>query len=270
MLVMELIDTHCHLDVAEFAADRLEVLGRARRAGVTGQVIPAIHAAGWPLLMELCQEEAGLYPALGMHPIYLAQHRPEHLDELRALIERERPVAIGEIGLDYFVEALDRDGQQRLFEAQLKVARDYQLPVLLHVRKAHDQVLAALRRIRVPGGIAHAFNGSAQQAQQYLDLGFKLGFGGTVTYDRALNIRRLAVELPLEAIVLETDAPDIPLASRRGERNSPEYLPEVAQAIAQLRGIDVAEVARITTDNAVTLLSLHEWDAQHPFSQGTS
>jgi TatD DNase family protein len=270
MLVMELIDTHCHLDVAEFAADRLEVLGRARRAGVTGQVIPAIHAVGWPLLMELCLEEAGLYPALGMHPIYLAQHRPEHLDELRALIERERPVAIGEIGLDYFVEALDRAGQQQLFEAQLKVARDYQLPVLLHVRKAHDQVLAALRRIRVPGGIAHAFNGSAQQAQQYLDLGFKLGFGGTVTYDRALNIRRLAVELPLEAIVLETDAPDIPLASRRGERNSPEYLPEVAQAIAQLRGIDVAEVARITTDNAVTLLSLHEWDAQHPFSQGTS
>ncbi len=265
---MKLIDTHCHLDVAEFAADRAEVLGRARRAGVAGQVLPAIHAAGWPALLTLCHAEPDLYPALGMHPIYLAQHRPEHLDELRALIERERPVAIGEIGLDYFVETLDRDGQQQLFEAQLRVARDYQLPVLLHVRKAHDQVLAALRRIRVPGGIAHAFNGSAQQARQYLDLGFKLGFGGTVTYDRALNIRRLAVDLPLDAIVLETDAPDIPLASRRGERNSPEYLPEVAQAIAQLRGMAVEEVARVTTDNATRLLSLHEWVLRHPLSQG--
>jgi len=267
---MILIDTHCHLDVEEFAADRTEVLGRARRAGVAGQVIPAIHAAGWPALMALCLGEMGLYPALGMHPIYLAQHRPEHLDELRALIERDRPVAIGEIGLDYFVETLDREAQQQLFEAQLKVARDYQLPVLLHVRKAHDQVLAALRRLRVPGGIAHAFNGSPQQAQQYIELGFKLGFGGTVTYDRALNIRRLAVDLSLESIVLETDAPDIPLASRRGERNSPEYLPEVAQALAQLRGISVEEVARITTNNAKTLLSLHEWDARHPLSQGPS
>ncbi|HEY0721065.1 MAG TPA: TatD family hydrolase [Gammaproteobacteria bacterium] len=266
---MILIDTHCHLDVAEFAADRLEVLGRARRAGVAGQVIPAIHAAGWPALMALCQAEAGLYPALGMHPIYLAQHRPEHLDELRALIERERPVAIGEIGLDYFVEELDRDGQQQLFEAQLRIARDYQLPVVLHVRKAHDQVLAALRRIRVPGGIAHAFNGSAQQAQQYMELGFKFGFGGTVTYDRALNIRRLVVELPLDALVLETDAPDIPLASRRGERNSPEYLPEVAQAIAQLRGISIDEVARVTTANAEQLLEFKKWDARVHSSQGT-
>jgi len=267
---MELIDTHCHLDVEEFAADRLEVLGRARRAGVTGQVIPAIHAAGWPALMGLCQEEAGLYPALGMHPIYLAQHRPEHVVELRGLIERERPVAIGEIGLDYFVEALDRDRQQQLFEAQLKVARDYQLPVLLHVRKAHDQVLAALRRIRVPGGIAHAFNGSMQQAQQYIDLGFKLGFGGTLTYDRALNIRRLATDLPLQAIVLETDAPDIPLASRRGERNSPEYLPEVAETLAQLRSVSVEEIAQATTANASALLSLREWNGRHPFPRGTS
>lgn len=266
---MELIDTHCHLDVEEFAADRLAVLGRARRAGVTRQVIPAIHAAGWPALMALCRAESGLYPALGMHPIYLAQHRPEHLDALRALIEAERPVAIGEIGLDYFVAELNRDEQQRLFEAQLRVARDYDLPVLLHVRKAHDQVLAALRRIRVPGGIAHAFNGSAQQAQHYLDLGFKLGFGGTVTYDRALNIRRLAAELPLEGIVLETDAPDIPLAARRGERNSPEYLPEVAQAIAALRGVAIEEVARATNANVETLLQLEKWDARvHP-AQGT-
>src|SRR5512143_331509 len=210
---MILVDTHCHLDVEEFAADRLEVLGRARRAGVIGQVIPAIHAAGWPALMSLCHAETGLYPALGMHPIYLTQHRQEHIDQLRVLIDRDRPVAIGEIGLDYFVEELDRDGQQQLFEAQLKVARDSQLPVLLHVRKAHDQVLAALRRIRVPGGIAHAFNGSLQQAQQYIDLGFKLCFGGTVTYDSSLNIRRLAADLPLDAMVLETDAPDIPLAS---------------------------------------------------------
>ncbi len=267
---MNLIDTHCHLDVEEFATDRLEVLGRARRAGVIGQVIPAIHAAGWPALMSLCHAETGLYPALGMHPIYLAQHRQEHIDQLRMLIDHDRPVAIGEIGLDYFVEELDRNGQQQLFEAQLKVARDYQLPVVLHVRRAHDQVLAALRRIRVPGGIAHAFNGSLQQAQQYIDLGFKLGFGGTVTYDRSLNIRRLAADLPLDAMVLETDAPDIPLASRRGERNSPEYLPEVAHVIAQLRGVSVEEIAQATTANASALLPLRDWDARRPFTQGIS
>jgi len=256
---MELIDTHCHIDVEEFAADRAEVLARSRAAGVCAQVVPAIHQPGWPALLELCRREADLFPALGMHPIYLDMHRPEHLDELRQRVDDQRPLAIGEIGLDYFVEGLDHAGQQSLFEAQLMIAQDANLPVLLHVRKAHDMVLATLRRLKFScGGIAHAFSGSRQQAEQYLDLGFKLGFGGTLTYDRALRIRALARELPLSAIVLETDAPDIVTSAHRGERNSPEYLPEVLAALSELRGESPETVAAQTTRNARALLRLPE------------
>lgn len=254
---MELIDTHCHIDVEEFAADRAQVLSRARAAGVTRQVVPAIHQPGWEFLRALCRWEADLLPALGMHPIYLDIHRPEHLTELRELLAGERPVAVGEIGLDYFVEGLDQAAQQALFEAQLRLAEEFALPVLLHVRKAHDQVLATLRRLKfAQGGIAHAFSGSRQQAEQYLELGFKLGFGGTLTYERSSRIRSLAAELPLEAIVLETDAPDIVTAAHRGERNSPEYLPEVLTALAGVRGADAAALAAATTANARAVLRL--------------
>lgn len=254
---MELIDTHCHIDVEEFAADRAQVLARARAAGVTRQVVPAIHQPGWSFLRSLCRQEADLLPALGLHPIYLAVHRPEHLEELRRLLADERPVAVGEIGLDYFVEGLDRAAQQTLFEAQLRLAEEFALPVLLHVRKAHDQVLATLRRLKFcQGGIAHAFSGSAQQAKRYLELGFKLGFGGTLTYTRSSRIRALAVALPLEAIVLETDAPDIVTAAHRGERNSPEYLPEVLAALAAVRSEDAASLAATTTANARAVLRL--------------
>lgn len=254
---MELIDTHCHIDVEEFAADRAQVLACARAAGVTRQVVPAIHQPGWAFLRSLCRQEADLLPALGLHPIYLAVHRPEHLEELRRLLADERPVAVGEIGLDYFVEGLDRAAQQTLFEAQLRLAEEFALPVLLHVRKAHDQVLATLRRLKFrQGGIAHAFSGSAQQAERYLELGFKLGFGGTLTYTRSSRIRALAVALPLEAIVLETDAPDIVTAAHRGERNSPEYLPEVLAALAAVRSEDAASLAATTTANARAVLRL--------------
>ncbi|MEW6645774.1 MAG: TatD family hydrolase [Pseudomonadota bacterium] len=254
---MELIDTHCHIDVEEFAADRAQVLTRARAAGVVRQVVPAIHQPGWEFLRALCRWEADLLPALGMHPIYLDVHRPEHLSELRSLLADEPPVAVGEIGLDYFVEGLDRAAQQALFEAQLRLAAEFALPVLLHVRKAHDEVLATLRRLRFSqGGIAHAFSGSRQQAEQYLDLGFKLGFGGTLTYERSSRIRALARELPLAAIVLETDAPDIVTAAHRGERNSPEYLPEVLAALAEVRGEEAAVLAAATTANARSVLRL--------------
>lgn len=254
---MELIDTHCHIDVEEFAADRAQVLTRARAAGVVGQVVPAIHQPGWAFLQALCRWEDDLHPALGMHPIYLDVHRPEHLSDLRGLLASERPVAVGEIGLDYFVEGLDRAAQQALFEAQLRLAEEFALPVLLHVRKAHDQVLATLRRMKFSqGGIAHAFSGSRQQAEQYLELGFRLGFGGTLTYERSSRIRTLARELPLEAIVLETDAPDIVTAAHRGERNSPEYLPEVLAALAAVRSESLESLALATTRNARAVLRL--------------
>jgi TatD DNase family protein len=172
------------------------------------------------------------------------------------MLQTEKPLAVGEIGLDFFLTELDRNRQQSIFEAQLQLAQAAQLPVLLHVRKAHDQVLATLRRIRVKGGIAHAFNGSLQQAQHYLELGFKLGFGGTLTYDRSSKIRQLAQELPVEAIVLETDAPDMVVAQHRGERNSPEYLTHVLSALAELRQMDAMTLAQQTTTNACEVLGI--------------
>jgi TatD DNase family protein len=253
---VDLFDTHCHLDVAEFAADRDAVLARTRAAGVARLLVPAVDAPGWGALLALCRSEPGLYPALGLHPVYLEQHGEGALAALECTLAAARPTAVGEIGLDYHVAALDRARQQALFEAQLTIARDADLPVVLHVRKAHDAVLAALRRIRVPGGIAHAFNGSLEQARQYLALGFRLGFGGMLTYERSRRLRHLARELPLEAIVLETDAPDLPGARHRGERNSPEYLPEVLAALADVRCEDPAFLAERTTRNALEVLRL--------------
>ena len=258
--MIQLIDTHCHLDVRAFDADRAEVLARARAAGVAAQVVPAIDASGMAGLLALCADEPDLFPALGLHPIYLEHHRAEDLATLeRAVAEHHpvAPVAIGEIGLDYYVEGVDRAGQQQLFEAQLAIARDAGLPVLLHIRKAYDEVGATLRRMNFPhGGIAHAFGGSLEQAKRLIDLGFKLGFGGTVTYPGSKRIRRLAAALPLEALVLETDAPDIPVAAHRGERNSPEYLPQVLAALAEVREQGSDEIAAATTANASKLLRL--------------
>lgn len=254
---MPLIDTHCHLDLAAFDNDRNAVLARARAAGVTRIVVPGIAAAGWQGLLTLCASEMGLYPALGLHPVVIGQHRPQDLPALEAAIARHEPVAIGEIGLDFHLPELDRARQKTLFEAQLRIAREHGLPVLLHVRKAHDETLKLLRKFRLSrGGICHAFNGSQQQARQYIELGFKLGFGGMLTYERSHKLHRLARELPLGALVLETDAPDMPPASHHGQRNSPEYLPEVVQALAKLRGEDADTIAARTTANAIALLNL--------------
>jgi TatD DNase family protein len=253
---MQLIDTHCHLDVDAFDPDRAEVLARTRAAGVAGVVVPGIDAAGWPKLLRLCAGEPDLYPALGLHPVYLDRHRDGDLDALAQALEAVRPVAVGEIGLDFHDRAADTGAQRRLCAAQLSIARDAALPVLLHVRKAHDAMLALLRDAGLRGGIAHAFNGSLEQARHYIDLDFRLGFGGMLTFERSSRLRRLARELPLEVLVLETDAPDLTVASHRYERNSPEYLPEVLGALAQIRDADPAEVASRTTANARELLGL--------------
>ena len=256
---MELIDSHCHLDVSDFDADRHAVLQRARHNGVAGIVVPGIDAAGWDSLRQLCCSEPGLYPAFGLHPVFLSQHTARDLAALQALVQRHPPVAIGEIGLDYFVEGLDREAQQTLFEAQLAIARDAGLPVILHVRKSHDRVLATLRRVRVCGGICHAFNGSQQQASLYQDLGFRFGFGGMLTYERSTRLRALAKALPVESLVLETDAPDMTVAQHQGERNSPEYLPYCLAALAEVRDESAQELGRITTANAREVLKLDAW-----------
>jgi TatD DNase family protein len=258
-----LIDTHCHLDAAEYDADRDAVASRAQQAGVDCIVVPAIAAFNFQPVVD-CRRYAGVEIALGMHPMYVHVHREAHLALLDEAIRRERPVAIGEIGLDHFQSRIDRPGvheedlkqQEFFFVEQLKLAARHELPVLLHIRRANDQILKQLRRIKVPGGIAHAFNGSMQQAQEYLKLGFRLGFGGAMTYPRATSLRKLAAELPLDAIVLETDGPDIPPEWIVRQRNEPAELPRIAQVLAELRGIGVEEVAQRTTANAQAVLKL--------------
>ena len=257
------IDTHCHLDAPEFDADRAAVVERARRAGVTRLVLPAVAAAHFRAVRELAHAHDGAY-ALGIHPLYVAQAAESDLERLREALRTwrgdARLVAVGEIGLDHFVPGLDRERQQRFYLAQLALAREAGLPVILHVRRSADALLAGLRRVPVRGGIAHAFNGSAQQADAFVGLGFKLGFGGAMTHERALQIRRLAVSLPDEAIVLETDAPDIPpqwlyrnaqqRATLPQARNEPAELPRIAETLAQLRGWTLAQTAAVTGANA--------------------
>ena len=251
-----LVDTHCHLDVDEFDRDRDEVIARAREAGVTRQIVPAIEAATWPKLREVCAQDEGLHAAYGLHPLLLDQHTDGHLGELRDWIQRERPVAVGECGLDYFIEGLDPERQQYLFDGQLEIAREFDLPVIVHARRAVDAVVASIRRIGGLRGVVHSFSGSEEQARQLWKQGFLLGLGGPVTYERANRLRKLAANMPLEYLVLETDAPDQPDADNRGQRNEPAKMIRVLHTIAELRGVDAGEIARATTSNAERLFGL--------------
>ncbi|WP_411832106.1 TatD family hydrolase [Pseudoxanthomonas mexicana] len=251
-----LVDSHCHLDVAELAHDRAAVIARARAASVVAQVVPAIDAQGWPGLRDVCAADEGLHAAYGLHPVYLSSHRPEDLQDLRGWIERERPVAIGECGLDHFVEGLDPESQRFYFDAQLKLAREYALPVIVHARKAVDAVIAAIRRVGGLRGVVHSFSGSPQQARQLWDMGFLIGIGGPVTYERAQRLRRLVRGMPLEYLLLETDSPDQPDAEIRGQRNEPARLAFICETIARLRGQPAEAVAGATTANAVRLFGL--------------
>jgi TatD DNase family protein len=267
------IDTHCHLDAPEFAAEHVAVRERARDAGVIHCVIPAVEVANFAAVRDLAHAAGDSY-ALGIHPLATGRARDEDLaradETLAAATGDPHLVAVGEIGLDYFVRGLDAARQETFYREQLALAAKHGLPVLLHVRRSADRLLKHLRGSGVRG-IAHAFNGSIQQAREFVRLGFKLGFGGTVTYERALQIRRLAVELPLSAIVLETDAPDMPphwlyrTAAERAAghvqgRNEPAQLPGIGRALAQLRGISEEELAAATRGNALEVLpKLNHW-----------
>ena len=253
---MRLVDSHSHFDAAEFDADRVAAHARAVAAGIDAQVVPAVDAAGWPKLKAICAQLPGLFPAYGLHPMYLASHRPEHLHELRGWLERERPVAVGECGLDYFVEGLDADAQQACFDGQLQLAREFDLPVIVHARRAVDAVIASLRRVGGLRGVVHSFSGSPEQARQLWQSGFMIGLGGPVTYERANRLRTLARTMPLDFLLLETDAPDQPDAGIRGQRNEPARLTAVRDVIAALRGQSPEEVATVTTRNAERLFSL--------------
>lgn len=269
-----LIDTHCHLDACEFNSDRRAVIERAVQGGVGGIVVPSVHTGNFLMVRELAHSFGQGAYALGIHPLFVPQAHEEdltHLErQLRACINDPRLVAVGEIGLDFFVPELKtpemRTKQQRFYESQLDLALEFRLPVILHVRRSQDDLLKSLRRRPRIGGIGHAFNGSFQQARQFVDQGFALGFGGAMTFERARRIRRLATQMPLENIVLETDAPDIPPAwlglgqapVGSGQpvrvRNEPGELPRIAEVLAGLRNIKVDEAARQTAAAAYRVL----------------
>lgn len=250
-----LIDTHCHLDASEFDVDRALIVDEAAKHGVGIIVVPAIAKQNFDAVIELSRQHVNCVYALGIHPLFVDQASEDDLIALERYVIDHAPMAIGEIGLDYFITKDNRDRQIYFFTEQLKIAKRHHLPVLLHVRRSVDDVLKYIRRFQIESGIAHAFNGSYQQAEHFITLGYKLGFGGAMTYSRALRIRELARELPLESIVLETDAPDIPpeWVGQHG-RNTPLELYKIAQVLADLRGLKISQVIDISSANAIKVL----------------
>ena len=257
-----LIDSHCHLDAHEFGDNAAAIAMQAAESGVSWIVIPAVEVANFDVVAQLSHTIPGCVYALGIHPIYVPQAKESDLvllrERLAASVADNKLVAVGEIGLDFFVPGLGegelREKQEFFYSEQLKMARDFNLPVILHVRRSQDTLLKYLRRISVMGGLAHAFNGSDQQAHAFIELGFVLGFGGAMTFTRALQIRRLASSLPDTALALETDAPDISPAWLHPASNNPQQLPRIAAVLAELRGQTMANIERQTTENVARVL----------------
>lgn len=252
---LQLIDTHCHLDAAELDGVRSVCVEEAHAAGVKHIVVPAVHADGFAATLAM-REQYGCHVAFGLHPIYTAQHLDEHLAVLERWLQQQQPVAVGEIGLDFYLPELDVPRQEALFLEQLRLARRFDLPVILHVRRSQDRVLKYLRMAGVERGIAHAFNGSEQQAEAFIRQGFKLGFGGAMTYRSSQRIRRLAANLPLSALVLETDAPDIRPEWSQHLPNRPANVAAFAQELAAIRGQPAQEIVWHTTNNALAALGI--------------
>jgi TatD DNase family protein len=251
-----LIDSHAHFDDASFDGDREAALARAQAAGVEAQIIPAVKADWWPRIKQLCQNYPGLHATYGLHPMYLDDHLPQHLDELQVWIEQEQPVAIGECGLDFYIEDPKPETQQFYFERQLELAAGYKLPVIIHARRSVETVILTLRRYPGLRGVLHSYAGSEEQANQLIEMGFYLSFGGPITYERSKRLHKLVRHLPLNAILLETDAPDQPGTLHRGERNEPGHLPEVLNAISQLRNENPIHIADQTSSNCRRLFNI--------------
>lgn len=252
----KLVDSHVHLDAAAFDADRGAVLERARQAGVHAMILPAVDAASWPRIKALCATHDALFPAFGLHPMFLAQHTPAHVDALSSWLDDGTAVALGEIGLDFHLEQTDKSLQRQYFNRQLQLARERSLPVIVHARGALEEVALTLRRTGHLRGVVHSFSGSEQQARQLWDIGFHLGIGGPVTYERAQRLRRIVAQMPIEFLLLESDAPDQPDAAWRGQRNEPARVAAVLRCVATLRNQPEADIAAATSANARRLFGL--------------
>jgi len=256
LIHVELIDTHCHLDFSAFDNDRAEVVNACFRAGIKTIVVPSVKQSNWADVIETQQQFNGILIAFGLHPCFIKDHTLEHLDALDNLIKNNKPNAVGEAGLDFYNSDADRNKQQYYFNAQLELAQRHSLPLLLHVRKAHEYVILALKKMQNISGIIHAFSGSLEQAYRYIDLGFKLGFGGTLTYAGSTRIRNIARRLPADSLVLETDAPDMPVFQHKRERNSPLYIQYALEALATIRNEPLEVIATQTSANARAIFSL--------------
>ena len=257
---MRLIDSHCHLDFTAFNEDRDALLKQAYENHVTDIIIPGVISDTWGDLEKLCIAEGGnrvkLHAAYGLHPVFMSSHSQQDLMLLEQQLANSNAVAVGECGLDFFIEPHDKTQQLEYFVAQMDLAVQFQLPMIIHSRKSLDLVLKEIRQRPGLRGVIHSFSGSYQQAKQLIDLGFYLGFGGPVTYTRANKLRRLVVDLPLEGLLLETDAPDQPDSSHHGLRNEPSWLIDIANVIAELRGVEVSEVATTTSRNSCDLFGI--------------
>jgi len=251
-----LIDAHVHTDDERLSGDRSGVLAAAREANVIAQIVPAISQRYWPRIKSVCEAESDLFACYGLHPCFHDEHQDAHLADLAQWLSREKPVAVGECGLDYQIAGADKAHQQHFFNAQLSLAREFNLPVVIHARKAVEDVIRMIRASGHYKGLVHSFNGSQAQASRLIDLGYRLSFGGAVTFERARRLRELVTALPLDAILLETDAPDQPDASHHKQRNEPAYLINVWQAVCELRSEDGETIANATTANAISLFDL--------------
>ena len=251
----KLFDSHCHIDFPQFESKLDTLLAKSIEAGIGGILIPGVKREGWRRIRQITARSQICHTALGLHPMYVKHHKETHLHDLEMALSVGPIAAIGEIGLDYYESDTNRDEQMMYFKAQVDIAKEAKLPVVMHVRKAHDQVLQVLKQANfAEGGIVHAFNGSENQAERYIDMGFKLGFGGAMTFPRAAKLRRMATILPLESIVLETDAPDMPPVTCKSKFNTPLHLFDNFRTLVELRDEPSREIAIQTTANAVSVL----------------
>ncbi len=253
-----LIDSHTHFDDPRFDSDRDKVYLRAKRAGIIAMIVPAVSAASWPKIKEHAENYNSIFPAYGLHPYFITQHKPEHLDLLKDWIIREHPLAVGECGLDYFLPELDREKQKNFFRAQLEIAKEFDLPIILHARNAVEEAILLIKETGHHKGMVHSYNGSLQQAKQLINLGYYLSFGGAATYAQAIKLRTLIRELPIDRLLIETDAPDQPGADHKGQRNEPGNILEVLDTFTELRSETKKVIAEQTTTNAINLFNLPE------------
>ncbi|MCW9047849.1 MAG: TatD family hydrolase [Gammaproteobacteria bacterium] len=253
-----IIDSHCHIDFDVFDDDRAEVIQRANQAGVKKIIVPGVINDTWDKIISCCNKYTGLYPCFGLHPYFINKHQPQHILNLKNYLDKQKPVAVGECGLDFFLKDLDINQQIFYFEQQLDIALEFNLPVVIHARKSTEAVIKAIKKRPGLRGMIHSYSGSYEQALQLIKLGFYLSFGSPVTYEKSTRLRKMLQKLPLDSVLAETDAPDQPVANAKNGRNEPLFILDVIESIAILHNTSRQTISSITSKNAGELFKLNE------------